>query len=196
MRNGSFVVAAIAAVLAGCSTPEYLRQPERIPMFVMSYENAALQRAKNVPCALNLINCVGEASLAKVKMSGRRVQESKFPMRDIVGAEFGALLKANFRPVVGSEQPRMEMKVETHRTILERDGDDVIFDLSLSVKLLNPRHTDKPYFSKTYSARTEAVRQDDVYVPICVYEAVQRVAADFIRDVAADESLVAHLAAL
>ena len=86
------MLAAVAlgmVILCGCSTPDTLVQPQRIPVFIRSY-NVPSMAANNIPCSLNLLNCAPEATLAKVSMSGSRSPESKFPLRDIVEAEFSS----------------------------------------------------------------------------------------------------------
>lgn len=188
-------VAVGAAVLCGCSTPDTLVQPQRIPVYVKSYTVPSMS-ARAVPCSLNLLNCAPEATQAKVSMSGSRSPESKFPLRDIVEAEFTAFIGANLRMVKDAEQPKVEVKVESQKAILERDGRDLTFNVALAVRLLNPHHNDKPFFSKIYSARTYCRRTDDETVPNCVYEAVQFIVADFISDLAADSSLLARMSSL
>lgn len=184
-----------AAILCGCSTPDVLVQPQRIPVFIESY-NVSSMSAHNIPCSLNLLNCAPEATLSKVSMSGSRSPESKFPLRDIVEGEFSAFINANLKMIRNAEQPKVEVKIETQKAILERDGDDLSFNFALAVRLLNPHHEDKPFFSKIYSERTYCRREDAETVPNCVYEAVQRVVADFVADLAADPSLVARISAL
>ena len=188
-------VAAGAAAISGCSTPETLVQPRSIPVYIKSYAVPSMS-AHGIPCSLNLLNCAPEATLAKVSMSGSRSPESKFPLRDIVEEEFSAFIGANLRMVKDAEQPKIEVKVESQRAILERDGRDLTFNLSLAVRLLNPYHDDKPFFSKIYSARTYCRRVDEEIVPNCVYEAVQLTVADFINDLAADSSLLARVSSL
>ena len=191
-----FAFGVVFAMLAGCSTPEFLAQPADIPLFVTSYAVPELKGMNNANCSLNLVNCAPEAMLAKVSFSGSRIPESRFPVRDIVDAEFNAVIKANFALVSAGEQPKLEMKVESRRLILERDGDDLSFNLSLAVKLIHPTRDDKPFFSKVYSVRTFGVRENETNVPNCVYEAVQRIAMAFVRDVAKDKSLVARLGSI
>ena len=197
MTKMQMVAAAVvgSVVLCGCSTPETLVQPQRIPVFIRSYK-VPFMSAHGTSCSLNLLNCPIEATLVKVSMSGSRSPESKFPIRDIVEAEFAAFIDANLSMVKDAEQPKIEVKVEPQRVILERDGRDVAFNFALAIRLLNPYHEDKPFFSKIYSARTYCRRADDETVPSCVYEAVQRIMADFINDLAADSSLLSRISSL
>ena len=182
------------ALICGCQTVVELRQPANIPVFVDEYGKPLLvQKTHAVPCMLNLVNCPEKATLVIRKLSGSTKPDPAFPIRAVVGGEFLPLAKANFRPVVAAEQAKVELKVETRKVILERDGDDLTFNLSLAVKLLNPRHEDKPYFSKVYEASTMGTMMNEELVPNCVYEAVQQIAQDFISEVNADESLVVRL---
>ena len=197
MSRNMMVAAAVvgAAVFCGCSTPDVLVQPQSIPVYIKSYDVPSMS-AHDIPCSLNLLNCAQEATLVKVSMSGSRSPESKFPLRDIVEAEFSAFIGANLRMAKDAEQPKIEVKVEPQKAILERDAKDITFSFSLAVRLLNPYHNDKPFFSKIYSARTYCRRTDEETVPNCVYEAVQLTVANFINDLAADSSLIARVSSL
>ena len=198
MRTAAYALSlAVACLLGGCSSVSSLTEPANIPVFVLSYENASARDVlREVPCVLNLVNCAQDATQVGVKFSGAREPGPTFPIRDIVRGEFAAVIVQNLRKVDLFEQARVELKVESRKVLLERDGDDLACDVTLAVMLLNPRHTDKPYFSKTYNRKTIGSVTEEGIVPTCVYEAVQQIADAFIREVSADASLLAYLSKL
>ena len=183
-------------VFSGCSTPEYLFQPQQIPLYVKSYSVPSLSSLRKVEFSINVLNCVNEVTLTSLSFSGQRKPESLMSLREVVLSEFDSAIDANFKRLVGKSQPDVELKIETHRALLERDGDDMEFDIALSIHLLNPSHMDKPYFSKRYAIRTRCERLNKEYVPPCVYEAVQKIAAEFLSDLSQDQSLVSRLSKL
>lgn len=187
------VLLLLSVLMLGCSTPEHLKPPSRIPVFVQTYEKSALAGLKTLECSLNLVNCADESILTRRTFSGMIEPLSKFPIRDVVQFEFESVVRSNFMPVTGGAQPVIEMKVESQRIVLQRDGDEIEFSLVLIVSLLNPMHEDKPYFSKRYSVDTFCESDNDELIPNCVYEAVQLVASKFLADLSAEGSLVSRL---
>ena len=193
LRNLAAVVLYVA-LLGGCHSVSELRQPSNVPVFVESYDRPNLiRKTGNVPCTLNLVNCTEMATLVVNKLSGATAPGPSFPVRAVVMEECGPLISSNFRQVIAAEQAKIELKIESRKVMLVRDGNDLTFSLSLAIMLLNPHHQDKPYFSKVYEVGTFGTMTNEELVPNCVYEAVQRILANFISEVNADEYLVARL---
>ena len=185
------------APLCGCHSVSELRQPANVPVFVDSYDSPVLvKKTGNVPCILNLINCAEKATLVVNKLSGSTEPGPAFPVEAVVREECAILINSNFRQVNAAEHAKIELKVESRKVILSRDGDDLSFSLSLAIMLLNPHHQDKPYFNNVYDVKTIGTMMDENTVPNCVYEAVQRVLANFINEISANEYLVARLSEL
>lgn len=179
----------------GCRGPApYLIQPSEIPVFVSSYKSPILQSAKDIPCSLDAVRCAVEATMQRVTLSGMRERESVYPIREIVMSEVMSAIDANFRrPAIG-EAARLEIQAETQRVILERDGDELVFNLLMTMRLLNSLELDKPYFVKVYSVRTTGILDEDyTHVPPCVYEAVQKVVSGFIFDLSSDNARLARI---
>lgn len=190
-------LACVLAPLCGCHSVTELQQPANVPVFVDSYGSSVLVRkAGNVPCVLNLINCTEKATLVVNKLSGSTEPGPAFPVAEVVREECRMLINSNFRPVAATEHAKIELKVESRKVILSRDGDDLTFSLSLAIMLLNPHHQDKPYFNNVYEVKTIGTMMDENSVPNCVYEAVQRALSNFINEISANEYLVARLSEL
>ena len=191
MKNILAFAVLPALVLSGCRLPPVLVEPNDIPLFVSSYKASKVHGQLNgVKCSLNLINCVSEAAVGEKTISGKTMSEQMIPIRPIVQSEFENLIKANFSPISGNEQPNVELKIETQKVLLTLDGSNYRFDYSSAIKVLNPLHEDKPYFSKIYSARTYGKCKDREFVPDCVYKAIQSTLAQFLADLNKDESLL------
>ena len=197
MRHRHLFVGILLLAVCGCETVTELGQPANVPIFVRTYEGMQLKnKTKEVPCMLNLVNCVPEATMVRLKFSGSREAGPRFPIREIVKGEFSSVLRSNFRTTRSSERPKIELKVESRKTLLERDGDDLVCEISLAVMLLNPEHEDKPYFSKTYARKAIGTMMSESEVPNCVYECVQLIADKAVQEINADSSLVGRLALL
>ena len=57
MRRLGNIACLLLVLSAGCSTVTELRQPRKVPVFVSSFESAALRaKTADVPCILNGIN--------------------------------------------------------------------------------------------------------------------------------------------
>ena len=183
--------ALLGAVVAGCSVPAVLVLPDEIPEYITTYQSRILStKTKDVTCQLNLYNTVEEAKVGERTISGKIEITQVYPIKEVVRSEFANVIAENFRSVQGNEQPKLEMKVETRKTILTRDGDRQTFDLAVAIMLLDPRHEEKPYFSKVYSQKVNDYVYDEIYVPNIVYKAIQLSIKEFLNDVSADSSLV------
>ena len=197
MRRLGNIACLLLVLSAGCSTVTELRQPRKVPVFVSSFESAALRaKTADVPCILNGINVPMVATVSEIGFSGRRTPGPEYPIGDIVANEFQQVLVHNFGPVEAGTKARLELRLDPQKLILERDGNDLVCEVSIFVLLLNPDHQDKPYFSKTYAVRTIGTMMDEETVPECVYEAVQKVASQFVCEIGSDPQSLARLAEL
>lgn len=184
-------------LLVGCALPRELAEQDEVPLYLSAYDVPSLNKyTKPLKCRLNLVNCVPSAAVGVKTLSGKTVSEQTFQIRPIVQSEFESVIRENFSMVVGTEQPNIELKVETQKVLLTLDGSNFSFVFSAAVKVLNPHHVDKPYFSKIYTVSKRCKKRDRLFVPDCVYAGVQFVLAQFIEDLAKDESLLTRLSTL
>lgn len=194
MRLSELAVVPLLLCVCGCETVAELVQPANVPVFVDSYRKENLSaRTGDVPCILNLVNCAEKATLVVKNFSGSTTPGPTFPLRAIVKEECLPMIQANFGQVVPAEEAKIEIKLEARKAILLRDGDDLTFTLSFAVMILHPHHQDKPFFSKIYEVETIGTMMNEVQVPDCVYEAVQRILLSFVNEIAGDAYLVARL---
>lgn len=197
MRTFGIVLGLLLGLAAGCSTVLELRQPRQVPVFVPSFESAGLRaKTSDVPCALNGINVPKVATVSVIGCSGRRTPGPEYPIGDIVADEFQRVLFLNFGSAAPGKKARLELRLDPQKLILERDGNDLVCDVLIFVQLLNPDHQDKPYFSKAYGVKTIGTMMDEETVPDCVYEAVQKIASQFVNEIGRDAQSLARLAEL
>ena len=183
--------ALLGGTLLGCGTLPVLKQPTDIPVYINTYRSSKLHSQLNdISCQLNLVNVVEQSQIGERTISGKIELTQLYPVRPIVEAEFSNLIKENLKMGSGAEQPKLEMKIETRKSILTIDGKRLTFDLALSIMLIDPRHEGKPYFSRIYTQKTRGDSFDEVHVPNCVYKATQFVLRDFLNDLASDAALV------
>lgn len=196
-RLGILAAIPLAFGLAGCAMPDVLREKPQVPVFISSYASQDVRSyTKSLKCSLNLVNCVKSAAVGEKTISGKTVSEQTFGIGAIIQSEFSSAVESNFTPIKGSEQPDVELRVDTQRVRLTLDGGKFRFLFAASVKLVNPKHADKPYFSNLYTASATSRKVDREFVPDCVYEGVQSVLAQFLSDLAKDESRLTGLSCL
>jgi len=184
--------------LAGCGeTVRHLKEPDSVPVFVSSYIGPELHaRAGDVSCTVNLVNCPEFAQVTVSTFSGTTEVGPTFPARTILAGEFAAVAQANFRTQFSGNQSQIEIGFTPQTMRFMRKGDTLTFQLSLQLRLQAPHGDGRPLFEKRYDCETHGVVYDERTVSPCVYEAVQRVAAEFVKDLNGDSALIAKIGAL
>lgn len=185
-----FFAVSMAVVLAGCSTPDALVEPNNIPSLVKTYEIPGLkERTGNVPVILDLTECVESAVLSSVGFSGKSSIAGRFPVRELVQREFNKVVAGNFRMALPDEHPKLVIIVASEQIMVERSWSKLKCDMVFSVKIVDPEDAGrKPYLYKKYplSAKGEHRKKDEV--PVCVYETVQNFARKFLEDIPKEQN--------
>lgn len=176
--------------LAGCSTPDVLREPEKIPATVASYENARLRaHAGNVPVVLDLSECVEQAAMSSSGFSGCPSIAGRFPVRALVQREFSKVISANFRTTLPDEHPKLVFEVRSECVRVTRSWSKVRCHMSFLVRIVDPVSADRrPYFSRKYEIVSEGMQKDKEEVPDCIYEEVQTLARRFLEDIPREQN--------
>ena len=180
-----YAVVSALVLLAGCSTPDILREPKDIPALVNSYEIPGLRaHTGNVPVILDLAECVDYAVMSSDGFSGRSSIAGRFPVRELVHREFNKVIAGNFRMALPDEHPRLVFEIDSERIIVKRSWSKIKCDMVFSVKLVDPVSTDKkPYFHKKYRMQSTGVHKNKEEVPVCVYAEIQNFARMFLEDI-------------
>lgn len=176
-----------AAVLAGCQgTRARLKAPARVPSFVPTYRNDSLRTTMQTrPTALTLSTCAETATVTEDAPFGPR-DGGTVPVRELVEREFKKIVSANFRVCLPDETPQLLLDVRTNEVRIERHDDRSDCTMHFTVRLLTVvGGKSRQRFSRDYVSRTSAQPDGTATVPLCLYEAVQRTAADFVADLAA-----------
>ena len=183
-------VAALALALAGCSTPDVLREPEKIPSLVSSYEVQGLRaHTHDVPVILDLSECVEMAALSSSGFSGRPSIAGRFPVRELVKREFNKVIAVNFRTTFPNEHPKLVLEVRSESVQVSRSWSKVKCHMTFSVRIVDPVLTDrKPYFSRRYEMSAEGMQKNKDEVPVCVYSEIQNLAKRFLEDIPREQN--------
>ena len=181
---------ALAFALAGCSTPDVLREPQDIPALVSSYEIPGLhEKTGDVPVILDLSECVEMAAVSSTGFSGRSSIAGRFPVRDLVQREFSKVVSANFRTTLPDEHPMLVLEVRSERVQVSRSWSKVHCQMTFSVRIVDPVSTDrKPYFSRKYDMVADEMQRKKEEVPMCVYEEIQKFAKRFLEDIPREQN--------
>lgn len=185
---------SLVTLLLGCSSLQELREPANVPTVVGSYRIAALsEKTGDVPVALSLDECVEEAVLVSHGLTGGTSVVGTFPVRSIIEREFQKVIAANFRVVLPTEQPKLELRIESRQISVSRSWSKVACEMEFHVEILDPELNRRPYFVKNYQVSSTAIVKIKDEVPVCVYSCIQHFANDFMQDVTKNRSLVTRL---
>lgn len=186
-------LAALASILAGCSTPEPV-PPKVIPVIVKDYRVPGLKdRCRDVTAKLDLSECAERAVLSSRGISGTVNVVGSFPIREIVQKEFARVIACNFRTTMDDELPKLEIRIKSEAILVERNFKTVKSVMHFEVVLANASSAEKPYFVKTYKIEETCIQKDKRIIPVCVYTSVQMLVEQFIKDVKRDGSLILRL---
>ena len=185
-----FFAVPMVLVLAGCSTPDVLVEPNDIPSLVKSYEIPGLREyTGNVPVILDLTECVEGAVLSSVGFSGKSSIAGRFPVRELVQREFNKVVSGNFRMALPDEHPKLVIVVASEQIMVERSWSKLKCDMVFSVKIVDPVNAGlKPYLYKKYPLGVKGEHRNKEEVPICVYETVQNFARKFLEDIPKEQN--------
>ena len=180
-------MAALLVVVCGCTT--YRMEPKVAPKFVPSYKVEAVQsRLGALPVRLNLDDCVEMTALAWRTMTGRVDREPPFKFRAIVERECNRMIADNFASAtVSDRQVAVELQVQPSRINIVGKSGVVTADITFSIKLVHP------HFSRDYPMHVQCKDRNDEEIPVCIYEAVQKMLLQFVNDVGSDRVLLAEL---
>lgn len=188
MRNAIFTL-SVVAVLAGCSTPKYLREQDPAPSTVATYAIPAYASTRGtLAVALDVTDCPESAMMTKKGVSGISRPVSSYPLRSIVEREFGKAIKENFRKPQPGETPQAELKVSIDHALLRRDGVMTYCDMELIVDFRKKDDAPGANAVRHYEEKSSGAFADEFQVPDCVYKAVQEGVRAFLRDLTRNAS--------
>lgn len=188
--------AIIMLVLAGCASMPELDEPEIIPVAVATYKAGELgSKASGLAVTLDVTDCVEAALLVSKGAFGGSSVEAYYPVRRVIEREFARVIDDNFHQTEFGEETGLFLSVTTMRVLLTKRMGKVSSDVSLAIRILHPDGTRAPLFRKTYRAQSSGPANDDETIPLCFYEAVQRIAEDFSVDISTNWNLVSYFEA-
>jgi len=193
-RMGAGLVAlflvGLLAFVAGCRSPR--TQVPVMPAF--DYTQPKLRDVlKELVVRLNVRDCPDKQVIRYTSWYGTTKTEQPHELKSLVAGEFNRVIECNFTPVNGERVrlAKVELSVTPNQIdLFDPYAGDARCSYEFSVKLMDPRSNDvKPFFEKTYSTAMFSPVVDGV-IPLCECIAIQKVAVQFVEDIAKDQEVI------
>ena len=168
-----------------------LREPERAGEFA-TFVFPELRRIEEVPAQIVFPSEVEKVSLTKRMLWGTSELVATVPVSSLVKKEFLHAVSEHFHPLVGDQQPAIRISVELLGMILSREEAMVRSEVTAVVRIYDVVKNVMCH-EKTYRSKAEMTWDGGDLVPDSVYKCIQGIAASFLKDIAADRTLIARL---
>ena len=168
-----------------------LSEPVRAGEFA-TFVFPELRRIEEVPAQIVFPSDIEKVLMTKQMAWGTSETVAAIPVASLVKRQFLQAVSEHFHPLVGDQQPAIRIAVEVLGIIVSRDEayvqSEVTFKIAIRDVVKNVVCHEKVY-------RNDARMPWDggALVPDAVYKSVQGVAAAFLKDIAADRTLIARL---
>jgi len=201
--------AAVAAVLSGCESikPEgigiegigltfdgnrELVEPERAKEFA-TFVFPELRRIEEVPVQISFPGVVDKVVMTKRMLWGTSEKVATVPIAAIVKDQFLHAVAEHFHPVTGDQQPAIKMVVELMGVIMIRNESRVKSQATVRITLLDVSKNNAVCMENVYSGSSELEWDGGELVPDSAYKCIQVLAESFLKDMAANSTLIARL---
>ena len=213
MRNRNFVMRAgwmflFALFMAGCESikPEgfgiegfgvtfdgkrELREPDRAGEYA-TFVLPELRRIEEVPTQIVFPSAVEKVFMTKEMLWGTSETVAAIPVASLVKKQFLQAVSEHFHPLVGDQQPAIRISVELLGILVSRDGSVVESEATVKITI-HDVVKNVVCHEKTYHNSSRMPWDGGSLVPDSVYKCIQGVAAAFLKDIAADRTLIARL---
>ena len=165
-----------------------LREPERAGEFA-TFVFPELRRIEEVPAQIVFPSEVEKVSLTKRMLWGTSELVATVPVSSLVKKEFLHAVSEHFHPLVGDQQPAIRISVELLGMILSREEAMVRSEVTAVVRIYDVVKNVMCH-EKTYRSKAEMPWDGGDLVPDSVYKCIQGIAASFLKDIAADRTLI------
>ena len=209
-RINMFACAAAigAAVISGCESvkPEGfniegmgvsfdgrrdLAEPELAGEFA-TFVFPELRRIEEVPAQIVFPSSVETVLMTKRMLWGTSETVASVPVGKLVKTQFLQAVSEHFHPLVGDQQPAIKISVDLLGIIITREEKDVKSVVTVDISILDVVKNQVCH-EKTYRGTATMPWDGGDLVPDSTYKAIQEVASGFLKDIAADRTLIARL---
>lgn len=168
-----------------------LKEPERAGVYEqLSFP--ALRRIEEVPVEFVFEGEVEKVLLTKRMLWGTTENVATVDVKDVIKRQFLQAVSGHFHPLVGDQQPAVRIKVETLGVFLERRESVVLSEMTMRFELQDVAKNVVCH-EKVYSGEVEVPWDGGALVPEAFYKCIQKLAANFLRDIAGNRTLIARL---
>lgn len=163
-------------------------QPGEFATFVFP----ELRRIEEVPAQIVFPSDLENVSLTKRMLWGTSETVASVPVAELVKRQFLHSVSEHFHPLVGDQQPAIKVSVDVLGIILVRDESVVTSEATVKISIFDVVKNVTCH-EKIYRGKASLPWDGGNLVPDSVYKSIQEVAASFLRDIAADRTLIARL---
>ena len=204
----AIAILTISALLCGCESmkPEgfsvngtdisfdnrrELKEPERAGEFA-SFVFPELRRIEEVPAQILISDNVENALINKRMVWGTSVTVASVPVATLLRRQFLQAVSEHFHPLVGDQQPAIQVEVEVLGIILTRLEKTVKSEATMRITIKDVAKNVVCH-EGIYRGKSEMPWDGGELIPDSVYKCVQDVAAAFLKAIAKDRTLIARL---
>ena len=151
-----------------------------------------LRRIEEVPVEFVFQSEVEKVLITKRMVWGTTENVATVDVREAIKRQFLQAVSGHFHPLVGDQQPAVRIKVETLGVFLERKDDIVKSEVTMRFALEDVARNSVCH-EKVYSGEAELPWDGGDLVPESFYKCIQNLAANFLKDIAGNRTLIARL---
>ena len=151
-----------------------------------------LRRIEEVPAQIVFPSELDKVYMTKRMIWGTSETVAAVPVAALVKGQFLHAVSEHFHPLVGDQQPSIKIIVDVLGVIVTRNEGTVKSEITVNI-VIQDVLKNVTCHEKTYRGVAEMPWDGGNLVPDSTYKCVQNVAATFLKDIAADRTLIARL---
>ena len=151
-----------------------------------------LRRIEEVPAQIVFPSDIDSVLMTKMMLWGTSEIVATVPVAALVKKQFLNAVSEHFHPLVGDQQPAIRISVNVMGIIVTRNEDMVKSTATVRIEILDVGKNVVCH-EKIYRADSELPWDGGNLVPNSVYKCIQGIASAFLKDIAADRTLIARL---
>lgn len=168
-----------------------LREPVRAGEFA-TFVFPELRRIEEVPAQIVFSSDIEKVLMTKQMLWGTSETVAAIPVASLVKRQFLHAVSEHFHPLVGDQQPAIRLDVAVLGIIVSRD--EALVESEMTAKItIHDVVKNVVRHEKIYRSDARMPWDGGALVPDAVYKCVQNVAAAFLKDIAANRTLIAQL---
>lgn len=168
-----------------------LMEPIRSGEFA-TFKFQELRRIEEVPSQIVFPSELDKVYMTKRMLWGTSETVAAVPVASLVKGQFLHAVSEHFHPLVGDQQPSIKITVDVLGIVVRRNEGMVKSEITVNIAIYDVLKNVTCH-EKTYQGVAEMPWDGGGLVPDSVYKCVQNVASSFLKDIAANRTLIARL---